>query len=77
MDIILSKHKWKNCLVHLDEITVFSKTLEEHFEYVEQIVKKFQDAGINLKIKKSTCFTKNLKYRGCRITRGSLEKEEV
>lgn len=77
VDIILSQHKWKTCLVYLDDIIVFSKNMEDHFEDVEQILKKMEAAGINLKIKKCEWLTDTVKYLGHRITPVSLQMEEA
>lgn len=48
IDIILSIYKLWTCHVYLYDITIFSKSMEDHFMDVERILKKMQEAGVTL-----------------------------
>ena len=52
LDVLLSGHNWKTCLVYLDDIIIFSKSLDTHLDDVRQILEKLRHAGISLKLKK-------------------------
>lgn len=77
IDIILSNYKWRNCLVYLDDIIIFSKNVDDHFQDVEQVLVQLQHAGISLKLKKCAWFANKVKYLGHMIKPGQLEMDEV
>lgn len=53
MNDLLAAHKWRDCLVYLDDVLVFGVTLEEHSKRLEAVLKKVQTAGLKLNLKKS------------------------
>lgn len=40
IDIIRSQHKYKTCLVYLNDIIIISNAVEEHFAHFKQILKR-------------------------------------
>lgn len=36
--MILAKFKWKTCLVYIDDIIIYSKTVEEHIKHVDEVL---------------------------------------
>ena len=48
-DIILASVKWQHALVYLDDVIVYSDTLEEHFDHLESVLRLLRDAGLTLK----------------------------
>ena len=54
MDLLMSDLNLEICLTYLDDLILFSSTLEEHLERLEKVLKRLQDA--NLKLKPSKCF---------------------
>ena len=73
LDILLAGLRWKTCLVYLDDVIVFSKTLDEHVKHVQDVLNILQRAGISLKLKKCNFFTKAVDYLGHVIKPGRLE----
>ena len=73
LDLILTKYKWKTCLIYLDDIIVYSKTVEEHINHVDDILRCLSAAGVTLKIKKCKFFTTTVEYLGHVIKPGQLE----
>jgi len=53
MDIALAEEKDKFVVIYLDDITVFSKSDDEHIKHLEQVLKKCIKFGISLNPKKS------------------------
>ena len=72
-DILLSPYKCRSCLVYLDDIIIFSKSVEEHFQHVEDILTTLKSASISLKLKKCSFSTNKVKYLGHIIHPGTLE----
>lgn len=55
-DLIITKYKWKTCLLYLDDFIVLSCTMKKHIKHVEEILIAFVDAGVTIKIKKCHVF---------------------
>ena len=53
MDIAFSEELGYFIIIYLDDVTVFSKTNEEHLEYLRKVVKKCRKFGIYLNPKKT------------------------
>jgi hypothetical protein len=56
MDCILSGLNWKKCLIYIDDVIVFGKTLAEHNNNLMEVFKRFEDAGLKLNLKKCHFF---------------------
>ena len=52
MDIVLAGLKWQCCLVHLDDIIVYSPTFEQHLEDLNKVFRAPADANLTLKASK-------------------------
>ena len=64
MDLILSGLNLEICLVYLDDIIIFSQTLEEHFERLETVFHRLVQAGLKLKPEKCVLLQKSVKFLG-------------
>ena len=76
LDILLAGLRWRSCLVYLDDIIVFSKSVDEHFKHLGEILAILRKAGLSLKLKKCNFFTKTVDYLGRVIRPGKLEVAE-
>lgn len=75
LDMILTQFKWKTCLVYLDDVIIFSKSVEEHIQHVDEILSALKEAGVTLKMYKCRFFTRRVEYLGHFISPGSLEAD--
>lgn len=75
MDQILSPFKWKNCLVYLDDIIIFSETFEQHLKDVEQVFTKLNDHNIRLNGKKTFLGQTRIKFLGHTITKDGIKPD--
>lgn len=64
LDLILTKYKWKTCLVYLGDIISFSRKVADYVTYVAQITTTPADAGVTLKINKWHFFNAKLNTWG-------------
>ena len=77
LDIILSHVKWKTALVYLDDVIVFSRTVEDHFKHMDDVLSSLHAAGVTLKLAKCEFFTNTVKYLGHIIRPGTLSIDEI
>ena len=52
------------CIIYLDDIIIYSKTLEEHVERLEAVFRKLKKAGLKLKPSKCKFFKSEITYLG-------------
>jgi Reverse transcriptase (RNA-dependent DNA polymerase) len=70
IDIILSRVKWKTCLVYLNDIIVFSKSFEGHLRDVGEISEILRQANVQLKPSKCNLFRKESSFWDMSYPRG-------
>ena len=49
-------------IAYLDDIIIFSKTVEEHLDHIKQVLKKLRSAHLSMKLSKYHFFTKEIQY---------------
>lgn len=54
MDAIPESMKLQHATVSIDEIIIFSRTLEQHLQHVEDVLRLIRNADMTFKLKK--CF---------------------
>ena len=64
MEKVLAGLTWQICLVYLDDVIVYSKTVSEHIDRLEAIMQKFISAGLTLKPKKCNLFRTQVPFLG-------------
>ena len=74
--ILLSGYRWTTCLLYLDDVIIFSKSIEEHLKHVDEVLEILRQAGMSLKLKKCHFFTNSVNYLGHVIGPGTLEVSE-
>ena len=72
VDVILAGIKWQHCLVYLDDVIVFSNSVERHMVHVDHVLTLLRSAGVSLKLKKCNFFTQSVSYLGHVIRPGRL-----
>lgn len=64
MDLVLAGLRWTSCLVYIDDIIIYGRTLEEHLERLSQVLTSIKGAGLKLKLKKCRFLEAQLKALG-------------
>jgi hypothetical protein len=76
VDIILSGLTWKSCLVYLDDIIIYSTSMEEHLLHLTEVLTLLGKAGLSLKLTKCHFFKETVDYLGHVIRPGKLAVAE-
>ena len=63
------------CIIYLDDVIIFSKTLEEHLRRLEGVLKKLRAAGLKLKPSKYEFFKDRITYLGHIVSKKGIETD--
>ena len=75
MDQTLNGLHWTMCLVYLDDIIVFGRTVEEHNERLRIVLKRLAEANLTLKPGKCKWARRQVKYLGHLIENGTIKTD--
>lgn len=64
MDCILREFLGKCCLVYMDDVIIFSSSLEEHKKDLMKVLKKLKEANLKIQLDKCEFFKKEVQYLG-------------
>ena len=63
------------CIIYLDDVTVFSKTLEKHLLRLRVVCEKLNQAGLKLKPSKHELFRQELIYLGHVVFKNGIQTD--
>ena len=75
MERILAGLQWQICLIYIDDIIIFSRTLDDHISQIQTIFQRLRDAGLKLKPKKCFLFRPKVKYLGHVVSNEGIETD--
>ena len=64
MERVLQGLQWQICLVYIDDVIIYSRTVEDHVSRLESVLQKLAEAGLKLKPKKCHLFRTEVLYLG-------------
>lgn len=64
MERLLGKLKGAGCFVYLDDVVVYSSTLEEHLQRLEELLAVFRAANLKVNLRKCTFAASEVTYLG-------------
>lgn len=76
MDNILKGLQGVHCMIYLDDIIIFSSTLEEHISKLTTVFQTLRKANLKIQLDKSEFFRKEVLYLGHTITKEGLKPNE-
>ena len=65
----------KYCIIYLDDITVFSKTTEEHLTRLQAVFEKLKRAELKLKPPKCEFFKQELTYLDHAVSKNGIQTD--
>lgn len=64
MENVLRGLQWEECLVYIDDVIIFGKTVEETLDRLEHVLDRLSHAGLKLKPSKCKLFKKKVEFLG-------------
>jgi hypothetical protein len=72
VDRALGDLKWKCCMLYIDNIIIYSKTIDEHLEHIKEVFKRLKEVGFHLKLRKCEFFMEQMEFLGHTIDREGI-----
>jgi hypothetical protein len=72
MNDILRDFLHKCMIVYLDDVCIYSRTLEEHLEHLRLVLHRFKEEGLKLRLKKCFFGLQEMEYLGYTVSAGKL-----
>lgn len=73
IDRVFKGLTWKQCLVYIDDVLIFSKTFDQHLKDIDEVLSRFQFAGLKLKPSKCMFANDEVEYLGFKITKDGIQ----
>lgn len=73
LDILLSSHTCRSCPVYLEDVIIFSSSLDDHLRHVDEVFPVLRGVGMNLRLEKFHFFAHSGEYLGHVTSPGLLE----
>ena len=73
MDRVLRGLTWKQCLVYIDDVLIFSATFEQHLKDIDEVLARFSCAGLKLKPGKCSFADEEVEYLGFKISQKGIQ----
>ena len=64
MEMCLGDYNMKICAIYLDDLIIFSSTLEEHLERLDKVLTRLKECNLKLSPKKCKLMQRRVKYVG-------------
>jgi len=72
MHTVLRNENWEKCLIYLDDILVFGKTAEEHYQRLISVLQRIRESGLKLSPEKCHFFQRQVEYLGHIVSREGI-----
>uniref|UniRef100_A0A8C1GVQ7 Reverse transcriptase domain-containing protein n=1 Tax=Cyprinus carpio TaxID=7962 RepID=A0A8C1GVQ7_CYPCA len=75
MERVLGELQHKNCFVYLDDIIIYSSSIEQHFQDIQAVLDKLKEANLTVNMKKTHFFRTSLKFLGHIVTATGIKAD--
>ena len=75
MEQVLAGLHWTSCLVYLDDIIVFSRSISEHLKKLRDVFSRLKKAGLKIKPSKCHLLQKSVHYLGHVVSGRGIETD--
>ncbi|KAL6487683.1 hypothetical protein MHYP_G00043090 [Metynnis hypsauchen] len=76
MESVLMKVKGRCCFVYIDDIIVYSTSIEQHLQHLEDVFCCLHDAGLTLNLKKCNLLKRELTFLGHVVSANGVRTEQ-
>ena len=73
---VMYKILGSQCMVYLDDIILFSDTVDEHLQTITEVLETLQNAGLKLKLAKCRFFAKEINFLDYKLSEHGMSMNE-
>jgi hypothetical protein len=73
MHSVLRNENWSSCLIYLDDVLIFGRTIEEHCQRLRAVLQRFREAGLKLSPEKCVFLRQEVEYLGHIVSNDGLK----
>ena len=73
MEEILAPHLWTSVVVYLDDVFIYSKTVEQHIKHVDEVMTLLKEACLRTRPDKTELCKQSVKVLGHKLTKEGLK----
>jgi hypothetical protein len=77
VDQALGDLKWKCCMLYINNIIIYSKTIDEHLEHIKEVFKRLKKVGFHVKLRKCEFFMEQMEFLGHTIDREGIRSKAI
>ncbi|PIK47551.1 hypothetical protein BSL78_15569 [Apostichopus japonicus] len=75
MEQVLRGLHWRTCLIYIDDIIIYARTLEEHMSRLNEVMTRLREAGLRLKPSKCELIRRKVNYLGFVVSNQGVEAD--
>lgn len=75
MELVLHGLHWKECLIYLDDVLVFSRSFADHLQNLREVFSRFRSAGLMLKGRKCQLARTQVTFLGHIVSNRGLQPD--
>ena len=75
MDIMLDDYLWSIALAYIDDICIYSDTVEDHMTHLSLVFKRLKDHGHSIRLDKCSFFQQEADWLGYHVTSNGLQPQ--
>jgi hypothetical protein len=72
MNVMLRDFLHKFVTVYLNDVCIYSRTLEEHIKHLRLVLQRFKEEGLNLRLKKCFFALQEMEYLGYTVSASKI-----
>jgi hypothetical protein len=77
MDMILAGLQWESCVVYVDDIVIFSKSFDEHYKTLEDVLTRLKKHRLRLNLNKVKLCQSKFKLLGYTANKEGIEANDA
>lgn len=72
MNVVLRGENWHKCVIYLDDVLIFGRSLDEHNERLRAVLQRFREANLKLSSSKCCFLQQQISYLGHIISKDGI-----
>jgi hypothetical protein len=76
MHKVLAQENWEKCLIYIDDVLIYGRSAEEHYQRLRSVLQRIREAGLKLSPEKCTFMQQEVEFLGHIISQNGLKTSD-